>query len=63
MNKRTQILSRVPLLILVAASAVLTGCVSAHLTHLDPAFTPTALKEGELAIGGVTTAGTAEATC
>ena len=48
------------LLALAACSAVLFGCVSAQLTHLDPSFTPSALKQGAMAIGGVTVINTAE---
>ncbi|MGK0185838.1 MAG: hypothetical protein ACI9R3_001621 [Verrucomicrobiales bacterium] len=47
-------------LLVVVGCVFLFGCVGAQLTHLDPSFTPTALKEGTLAIGGVTQINTAE---
>lgn len=59
MNRFKQIVYRARLLAVIVGSALLFGCVSAQLTHLDPSFTPSALKEGALAIGGVAAKDTA----
>ncbi|MDA0813704.1 MAG: hypothetical protein O3C21_15105 [Verrucomicrobia bacterium] len=61
MTNRESIPKYLRLLTAVAiAGGLLFGCVSAQLTHLDPSFTPTALKDGALAIGGVAVTNGAE---
>jgi hypothetical protein len=63
MTNRESIPKFLRLLTVVAiAGGLLFGCVSAQLTHLDPSFTPTALKDGALAIGGVAVTNAAEET-
>ncbi|MEZ5327328.1 MAG: hypothetical protein R3F19_19940 [Verrucomicrobiales bacterium] len=61
MTKRESILNDARLLAVAVSASLLFGCVSAQLTHLDPSFTPTALNDGALAIGGVAVTNTAEA--